>query len=120
MYPSSKHKSRGDLGDMKYPNMVLSKYLPLCTCDYPFYSAHKSLYSWVNFGRFKFCTDIEKNPGPSVYGDATKTIHAPYCQGNVAIFVENAGQQSISMSMCALIYSKISVCNQMVTSEITD
>ena len=52
-------------------------------------------------------TDIEKNPGPSVYVDATKTFHAPYCQGNVAIFEENAGQQCVAMSLCALIHSKI-------------
>ena len=50
---------------------------------------------------------IEKNPGPSVYVDATKTIHAPYCQGNVVVFGENAGQQCVAMSLCALIYSKI-------------
>ena len=39
--------------------------------------------------------------------DATKTIHAPYCQGNVTVFGENAGQQCVAMSLCALIYSKI-------------
>ena len=50
---------------------------------------------------------MEKNPGPSVYVDATKTIHAPYCQGNVTVFGENAGQQCVAMSLCALIYSKI-------------
>ena len=61
----------------------------------------------VNFCQFKLCTDIEKNPGPSVYVDATKTIHAPYCQGNVTAFGENAGQQYVAMSLCALIYSKI-------------
>ena len=61
----------------------------------------------VNFGQFKLCTDIEKNPGPSVYVDATKTINAPYCQGNVTVFGENAGQQCVAMSLCALIYSKI-------------
>ena len=62
---------------------------------------------WVDFGQFQFCTDIEKNPGPSVYVDATETIHAPYCQGNVTVFGENAGQQCVAMSLCALIYSKI-------------
>ena len=36
-----------------------------------------------------------------------KTIHAPYCQGNVVVFGENAGQQCVAMSSCALIYSKI-------------
>ena len=62
----------------------------------------------VNFGQFKLCTDIEKNPGPSVYVDATKTINAPYCQGNVIrVFWENAGQQCVAMSLCVLIYSKI-------------
>ena len=66
--------------------------------NYPFYSAYKSLIHRVN---------IEKNPGPSVYVDATKTIHAPYCQGNVVVFGENAGQQCVAMSLCALIYSKI-------------
>ena len=61
----------------------------------------------VNFGQFKLCTYIERNPRPSVYVDATKTIHAPYCQGNVTVFRENAGQQCVEMSLCALIYSKI-------------
>ena len=50
---------------------------------------------------------IEKNPGPSVYADATKTINAPYCQGNVTVFGENAGQQCVAMSLCVLIYIKI-------------
>ena len=48
-----------------------------------------------------------RNPGTSVYVDATKTTHAPYCQGNVTVFGENAGQQCVAMSLCALIYSKI-------------
>ena len=38
---------------------------------------------------------------------ATKTIHAPYCQRNVAVFGENAGKQCFAMSLCASIYSKI-------------
>ena len=90
-------------------NRLLSKNLPLCTCNYPFYSAYKSLNHRVNFGQFKLCTDIEKNPGPSVYGDATKTINAPYCQGNVTVFGENAGQQCVAMSLSALIYSKMMI-----------
>ena len=53
----------------------------------------------VNFGQFKLCTDKEKNPGPSVYVDATKTINVPYCQGNVTVFGENAGQKCIAMSV---------------------
>ena len=79
----------------------------LCTCNYPFYSAYKSLIHQVNFGQFKLSTDIEKNPGPSFYVDARKTIHAPYCRGNVVVFGENVGQQCVAMSLCALIYSKI-------------
>ena len=81
--------------------------MPFCTCNCPFYSAYNSLNHRVNFGQFKLCTDIEKNPGPSVYVDATKTINAPYCQGNVTGFGENGGQRCVAMSLCALIYSKI-------------
>ena len=84
---TSKHKRRGFLGGMGYQNRVLSKYLSLCTCNHPFYCAYKSLIHRVNFGQFKLSTDIEKNPGPSFYVDATKTIHAPYCQGNVFVFM---------------------------------
>ena len=78
---------------MRYPNRVLSKYLPLCTCNYPFYSAYKSLNHRVNFGQFKLSTDIEKNPGHSVYVDATKTIHNLYCQGNV-------GENQLDNNVC--------------------
>ena len=93
---------------MRYPSRLLNRNLPLCTCNYPYYSAYNSLNHRVNFGQFKLCTDIdrEKNPGPSVYVDATKTIHAPYCQGNVTVFGENAGQQCVAISLCALIYNK--------------
>ena len=55
----------------------------------------------------KLSTDVEKNPEPSFYVDATKTIHAPSCQENVVVFGENAGQQCVAMSLCDLIYSKI-------------
>ena len=61
----------------------------------------------VNFGQFKLCTDIEKNPGSSVYVDATKAINAPYCQRNVIGFGKNGGQRCVAMSLCALIYSKV-------------
>ena len=88
VYRSSKHKRRGYLGGVRYQNVVLSKYLSLCTCNYPFYSTYKSLIHRVNFGQLKLSTDIEKNPAPSVYVDATKTIHAPYCQRNVVVFGE--------------------------------
>ena len=35
VYLSSKHKRRGYLGGVRYQNRVLSKYLSLCTCNYP-------------------------------------------------------------------------------------
>ena len=70
MYLSSKHQSTDDLGEMRYPNRLLSKNLPLCTYNYPFYSAYNSLNHRVNSGQFKLCADIEKNPGPLVYVDA--------------------------------------------------
>ena len=103
MYLSSKQQITGDLGGMRYPNRLLSKNLPLCTYNYPFYSVYNSLNHPVSFGQFKLCTDIEKNPGPSVYGDATKIINAPYCQGNVTVFGENAGQQCVAISLCTFI-----------------
>ena len=45
VYLSSKHQSTGDLGRMRYPNSntLLLKNLPLCTCNYPFYSTYNSL-----------------------------------------------------------------------------
>ena len=58
-------------------------------------------------GLILLCTGIEKNPGPSVYVDATKTIHVRYCQRNVTVFGESVGQQCVAMSLCTLIYSKI-------------
>ena len=78
--------------------------MSLCTCNYPFYSAYKSLIHRVNFGQFKPSIDIEKNPRPSCGVDATKTIHAAYCHGHVVVYGENAEQQCVAMS---LIYSKI-------------
>ena len=90
VYLSSKHKRRGYLGGVRYENRVLSKYLSLCTRSYPVYSAYMSLIHRVNFGQFNLSTDIEKNPGPSVYVDATKAINAPYFQGNVVVFGEKA------------------------------
>ena len=75
---------------MRYENRVLNKYLSLCTRSYPVYSAYKSLIHRVNFGQFNLSTDIEKNPGPSVYVDTTKAINAPYFQGNVVVFGKKA------------------------------
>ena len=72
VYLSSKQKRRGYLGGVRYQNRAGFKYLSLCTCNYPFYSAYKSLIRRVNFGQFHISTDIENNPGPSFYVYATK------------------------------------------------
>ena len=74
MFLSSKHQSAGDLGGMRYQDRLLSKNLPLCTSNYPFYTAQNSLNHRVNFGQCKLCTDIGKNPGPSIYVDAAKKL----------------------------------------------
>ena len=50
VYLSSTHKRRGYLGGARYQNRILSKYLSLCTCNCPCYSAYKSLIHRVNFG----------------------------------------------------------------------
>ena len=68
----------------------------------------------VNFGQFKLCTDIANNRGPSVYVDATKTIHDSYCRGNVAVFGENVGQQCVSTSLCASKITKITSVDDMI------
>ena len=44
--------------------------------------------------------------GPVFYIDPSKTISAPYSQGNQIIFGETAGQQCLAMCLCALIYNK--------------
>ena len=46
------------------------------------------------------------NPGPVFYIEPSKTISAPYGQGDQIIFGETAGQQCLGMCLCALIYNK--------------
>ena len=49
---------------------------------------------------------IEKNPGYGprpVYVDLSKTVAAPYSQGNELFFGQNAGQQCVVMSLYCLI-----------------
>ena len=45
-------------------------------------------------------------------------IHTPYCQGNVVVLGENAGQQCVAMSLCALIYIKIRITSVADTIQI--
>ena len=60
----------------------------------------------ANYYKFKLSSDTEKNPGPMVLDiDHSKTIRAPYSQGNEILFGENAGQQCVAMSLCSLVYN---------------
>ena len=36
-----------------------------------------------------------------MYVDPSKTIAAPYSQGNELVFGQNAGQQCVAMSLCS-------------------
>lgn len=68
--------------------------------------------------KINLCNDIETNPGPPMNNiDPTLTVKAPYSQGDITVFGANAGQQSLAMSLCALIYSNIkgiNTCNDLV------
>ena len=74
------------------------KDLEVATCN-----TYKSLKHMINCCRFNLSGDIETNPGP-LFVEPSKTIQAPYSQGNVDVFGTNAGQQCVPMSLCALIY----------------
>ena len=71
------------------------KDLEVATCN-----TYKSLKHMINCCRFNLSGDIETNPGP-VFVEPSKTIQAPYSQGNVDVFGTNAGQQCVPMSLCA-------------------
>ena len=52
-----------------------------------------------------------------MYVDPSKTIAAPYSQGNELVFGQNAGQQCVAMSLCSLIYNSkqgISSANDLI------
>ena len=67
---------------------------------------YKSETHVKNYCKLKLSTDIEKKPGPPpMYVDPSKTIAAPYSQGNEFVFGQNAGQQCVAMSLCSLIYN---------------
>ena len=67
-------------------------------------ATYKNLNHIMNCCKFNLSRDIEKNPGPT-FIDPSKTIKAPYCQGNVDVFDPNAGRQCVGMSLCSLIYN---------------
>ena len=68
------------------------------TCTY------KNLNHRMNCCTFNLSRDIETNPGPT-FIDPSKTIHAPYSEGNVDLFGSNAGRQCVAMSLCSLIFN---------------
>ena len=52
-----------------------------------------------------------------MYADPSKTIAAPYSQGNELVFGQNAGQQCVAMSLFSLIYNNkqgISSANDLI------
>ena len=64
---------------------------------------YKSLNHKINNIASKLSGDIETNPGPFVV-DPSKTIHAPYSQGNSFVFGPNAGKQCVAMSLIAILF----------------
>ncbi len=66
-------------------------------------ATYKDLNHRINYCKRSLSGDIEVNPGPA-FVDPGKTIHAPYSQGNVDVFGENAGRQCVAISLCSLIY----------------
>ena len=81
-------------------------YLSGSTHDLYAQQVYKNVNHLKNVCQSALCTDIETNPGPVFYIDPSKTISAPYSQGNQIIFGETAGQQCLAMCLCALIYNK--------------
>ena len=67
---------------------------------------YKNLSHRINNVASKLSGDIETNPGPSVV-DPTKTIVAPYSQGNSLVFGSNAGKQCVAMSLIAILFEFI-------------
>ena len=60
----------------------------------------------MNYCKLKLSTDIEKNPGPlPMYVDPSKTVAAPYSQGNELLIGQNVGQPCVAMSLSSLIYN---------------
>ena len=81
-------------------------YLSGSTHDLYAQQVYKNVNHLKNVCQSALCTDIETNPGPVFYIDPSKTIRAPYSQGNQVIFGETAGQQCLAMCLCALICNK--------------
>ena len=59
----------------------------------------------IHYGTSSLSTDIKTHLGPALIVDPDKTIMGPLSQGNIAVFVRNAGQQCVAMSLSALIFN---------------
>jgi len=79
---------------------------------------YKSQTYVANYCKFKLSTDIEKNPGSRLmYVDPSKTIAAPYSQGNELVFGQNVEKQCVAMRLCSLICNnkqRISSANDLI------
>ena len=64
---------------------------------------YKSLNHKINNIASNLSGDIETNPGPFIL-DPSKTIHAPYSQGNSQVLGSNAGKQCVAMSLIAILF----------------
>ena len=78
------------------------KYLTFFSYNFP-YSEYEGVIQRDNCTKNKLHNDIEKTLFLD-YVDPSKTIKATYSQGDVVVFGQNAGQQCVAMSLCALIY----------------
>ena len=88
---------------------VTRKYLLRSSCkvlSLGYKMVYKSLNHKINNIASKLSGDIETNPGPFVV-DPSKTIHAPYSQGNSFVFGSNAGKQCVAMSLIAILFDFI-------------
>ena len=85
----------------------LGKFISLYSCNTSS-SVYKNASHRGQCATLNLCNDIETNPEPPIHSiDPTQTIKAPYSQGDIMYFGENAGKQCVAMSLSALIYNKI-------------
>ena len=72
------------------------KYLRFFLCNFP-YSEYKGVIHRGNCTKNKLYNDTEKRKR------IRKAIKAPYSQGDVVVFGQNARQECVAMNLCALI-----------------
>ena len=85
----------------------LGKFISLYSCNTSS-SVYKNTRHRGQCATLNLCNDIETNPGSPTHSiDPTQTIKAPYSQGDIVYFGENAGKRCVAMSLSALIYNNI-------------